>query len=273
MVGKFKTPFTSAFLTTLGETMMPTLPTSLTATVILPHSLNAANPTMSTGFDLGVMLHGDIGTPHLGYEVGVFNGTGAGTNSATKTFSDDWGIPSLLYAGRLTWTPMGKMPRTQGNAKMLGENKLEVALSGSINVESESESTNDTRAGVEVSWLRGRLFLGAEAYMMHMGFTDRQKIDDTFNFWGGYVCAGLFVADHWQLTARYDLFDRNGMSKDGLLNSPAAGFNFFVRNSGLKLSAMYQYAGRTGHATQLDRDNDDLGVATHSARVMLQYTF
>lgn len=272
-VGKFKTPFTSAFLTTLGETMMPTLPTSLTATVILPHSLNAANPTMSTGFDLGVMLHGDIGTPHLGYEVGVFNGTGAGTNSATKTFSDDWGIPSLLYAGRLTWTPMGKMPRTQGNAKMLGENKLEVALSGSINVESESESTNDTRAGVEVSWLRGRLFLGAEAYMMHMGFTDRQKIDDTFNFWGGYVCAGLFVADHWQLTARYDLFDRNGMSKDGLLNSPAAGFNFFVRNSGLKLSAMYQYAGRTGHATQLDRDNDDLGVATHSARVMLQYTF
>ena len=36
---------------------------------------------------------------------------------------------------------------------------------------------------------------------------------------------------------------------------------------------MYQYVGRCGHATQLDRDNDDLGLAKHSAYVMLQYTF
>jgi len=39
------------------------------------------------------------------------------------------------------------------------------------------------------------------------------------------------------------------------------------------LQAMYQYIGRTGHATQLDRDIDDLGLATHSATVMLQYSF
>ena len=36
---------------------------------------------------------------------------------------------------------------------------------------------------------------------------------------------------------------------------------------------MYQYTGRTGHKTQLDRDNDDLGLATHTVKVMLQYTF
>ena len=41
--GKFKTPFTHAYLTTLGETLMPVLPTSLTAPVILPHSLNCRN--------------------------------------------------------------------------------------------------------------------------------------------------------------------------------------------------------------------------------------
>ena len=35
---------------------------------------------------------------------------------------------------------------------------------------------------------------------------------------------------------------------------------------------MYQYIARTGHDTQLDRDNDNLGLATHSATVMLQYT-
>jgi hypothetical protein len=36
---------------------------------------------------------------------------------------------------------------------------------------------------------------------------------------------------------------------------------------------MYQFVGRTGHKTQLDRDNDDLGIAKHSAIVMMQYTF
>ncbi len=36
-IGKFKTPFTHATLTTLGETLFPTLPVSLTAPVILPH--------------------------------------------------------------------------------------------------------------------------------------------------------------------------------------------------------------------------------------------
>ena len=41
----------------------------------------------------------------------------------------------------------------------------------------------------------------------------------------------------------------------------------------LKLQAMYQYTGRSGHDTQLDRDNDDLGISTHTASVQLQYCF
>ena len=44
--GKFKTPFTSAYLTTLGETLFPMLPVSLTSAVIMPYSLNAANPNI-----------------------------------------------------------------------------------------------------------------------------------------------------------------------------------------------------------------------------------
>lgn len=271
-VGKFKTPFSSAYLTTLGETLMPTLPTSLTATTIMPYVLNAQCPKIGTGFDLGVMFHGNIGK-WWNYQAGLFNGTGSGTNAATKTLSDDWHIPSLLYTGRIAWTPMGAMPRTQGNAKLLHEDKLEVALSGGVNVESESESTNDTRMGVEVNYLHGRLYLGGEAYWMNVGFTDRQKIDESFNYLGGYVQAGYFVHPQVQVAARYDFMDRNGTKKDGFLNMPAVGCNYFIKNTGLKLSAMYQYIGRTGHDTQLDRDNDDLGVAKHSAVVMLQYTF
>ena len=75
-VGKQKTPFTGAYLTTLGETLFPALPTSLTSTVIMPYSLNAVAPTVGTGFDLGIEMHGLISN-RFGYEVGIFNGTGS----------------------------------------------------------------------------------------------------------------------------------------------------------------------------------------------------
>ena len=270
-LGKFKTPYTHAYLTTLGETLLPVLPTSLTSSVIMPYTLNAVTPNFGTGFDLGIEIHGLLNK--VGYELGIFNGTGASVNTAGKTFSDDWHIPSLLYAGRLTYMPKGVMPQTQGNPNRLHEDKILFGVSSSLNVESESESTNDFRAGLEFAMLKNKLYLAAELYYMNVGFTDRMKINDSYNYWGGYVQGGYFVAPRLQAAARYDFMDRNGTDKKGLLNMPAVGVNYFFPNSNLKLQAMYQYIGRTGHATQLDRDIDDLGLATHSATVMLQYSF
>jgi len=168
---------------------------------------------------------------------------------------------------------MGTLPATQGNPKFLNENKFQLAASANLNVESESESTNDSRYGLEATWLYKKLYLGAEVYLLNVDFTDRQKISDHFNYLGGYIQGGYFVAPQTQVALRYDFFDRNGSDKDGFLNMPAVGVNYFIKNTGLKLSAMYQFIGRSGHETQLDRDNDDLGVAKHSATVMLQYTF
>ncbi|MBQ8866244.1 MAG: porin [Bacteroidaceae bacterium] len=270
--GKFKTPFSHAYLTTLGETLMPALPTSLTSSVILPHSLNAVTPTMGMGFDLGVELHGMM-SDKFGYQVGIWNGTGASVNSATKTLSDDWHIPSLLYAGRLTFMPKGVMPATQGNPNRLNEDKWMLGISTSMNVESESESTNDYRAGLEFAMLKNRLYLAAEVYYMNVGFTDRQKIDETYDFLGGYVQGGYFVAPRLQAALRYDFINRNGIDTDGFLNMPAVGVNYFFKDCNLKLQAMYQYIGRTGHEDQLDRDNDNLGLATHTGIVQLQYSF
>ena len=271
-VGKFKTPFSHAYLTTLGETLMPSLPLSLTAPVILPYSLNAVTPNIGTGFDLGVEVHGLL-ADKFGYEVGLFNGTGISVNTAGKTFSDDWHIPSLLYAGRFTYMPKGVMPSTQGNPNRLNEDKLMLGVSTSLNVESENESTNDYRAGLEFAMLKNKLYIGAEAYYMHVGFTDRQKIDKTYDFLGGYVQGGYFVAPRVQVAARYDFFNRNGVDTNGFLNMPAVGCNYFFKNCNLKLQAMYQFIGRTGHDTQLDRDNDDLGLAKHSGTIQLQYSF
>ena len=209
-VGKFKTPFSHAYLTTLGETLLPSLPVSLTAPVILPYSLNAVTPNIGTGFDLGVEIHGLV-ADKFGYEIGLFNGTGAAVNTATKTFSDDWHIPSLLYAGRFTYMPKGVMPATQGNPNRLNEDKIMFGISTSINVESENESTNDYRAGLEFAMLKNKLYLGAEVYYMNVGFTKRQKISESYNYLGGYVQGGYFVAPRLQAAARYDFFNRNGM--------------------------------------------------------------
>ena len=209
-VGKFKTPFSHAYLTTLGEALLPSLPVSLTSSVILPYSLNAVTPNIATGFDLGVELHGLVKNK-FGYQIGLFNGTGNTVNLATKTLSDDWHIPSLLYATRLTWMPKGVMPATQGSPHLLHENKMLIGVSASLNVESENESTNDTRVGVEFAWLKNRLYLGGEAYYMHVGFTKRQKISETYNYIGGYIQGGYFVLRNLQLAARYDFFNRNGM--------------------------------------------------------------
>lgn len=277
--GKYKTPFFHAYLTTLGETLFPCLPTSLTATSIMPHTLNAVSPTIGTGFDLGVSFHGitRLGAKNkqwmMGYEVGVWNGTGSSVNNATKTLSDDWHIPSLLYAGRMTFMPWGNMPSTQGNRKMLDRKHLLLGISGGVNVESESESTNDTRVSADFSMLYNRWYLAAEGYWMHVGFTKRQKIQEQFNYWGAYGQIGYFWTDHLQVGARYDFMDRNGSTKDGFLNMPAIVMNYYVSRCNLKLSAMYQYTGRYGHSTQLDRDNDDLGISTHSATVQLQFSF
>lgn len=271
-VGKFKTPFTHATLTTLGETIFPTLPVSLTAPVIMPYSLNAVTPSMMTGFDLGIEIHGLVRNK-WGYEIGIFNGTGSSVNTAGKTFSDDWHIPSLLYAGRFTFQPYGVMPATQGNPNQLNLNRMLVGVSASMNVESENESTNDFRAGVEFAWMHNRMYLAGEAYYMHVGFTKRQKIDESFNYMGGYVQVGYFMTDHLQPALRYDFMDRNGLDKGGFLNMPAVGLNYYFKGVNLKLQAMYRYIGRTGHKTQLDRDNDDLGLAQHNGTLQIQYTF
>ena len=75
-VGKFKTPFNQAFLVQNGQTLFPMLPASLNTRVNLPYDINSVNPKLSTGFDIGVQMHGLL-NKNLEYQFGIFNGTGS----------------------------------------------------------------------------------------------------------------------------------------------------------------------------------------------------
>lgn len=271
--GKFKTPFNQAYLVTLGETLFPQLPASLTTGVNVNKSLNAVNPSMATGFDLGVQLGGLFAKDKLAYQVGLFNGTGINVNSATRGQSDDWSIPSLLYAARIAYQPFGIMPTHQGRPDDLHNNKLLFALSGSLNVEAEDRSSNDWRAGAEMAWLINRFYFSAEGYMLHMDWTKRMQDANNLTFLGGYVQGGYFCTNTLQAIARWDFFDRNGTDKNGWLNMPAVGVNLFLPQYNVKLQGMYQFLGRNNHDSQTDRDTDDNGLPLHSVCVMLQYTF
>ncbi|MDR1518279.1 MAG: OprO/OprP family phosphate-selective porin, partial [Dysgonamonadaceae bacterium] len=237
-VGKFKTPFNQGYLVTLGETLFPSLPISLTSAVNIPYSLNSVNPNIATGFDLGVQMHGLI-QEKWDYRIGIFNGTGSGVNGAKKTLSDDLGIPSLLYAARLAFMPQGAMPSHQGSSADLHNHKSLIALSTSYNVEANWQASNDFRAGLEFAYLYRRWYFTGEAYYLQMNFTKKQAIATPYEFLGGYIQGGYFVCPKMQLAARYDLYNRNGFSEDGFLNLSAIGVNYFISGYNLKLQAMY----------------------------------
>lgn len=271
-IGKFKTPFNQAFLVRNGQTLFPMLPVSLTARMNIPFSINSVNPKLSTGFDIGVQMHGLLQNT-VGYQLGIFNGTGSTVNTATNTLSDENGLPSLLYAGRLTYMPKGPMPQYQGNPSRQNENYLLLGVSGSYNVEANYESSNDLRAGFEFAMLHNRWYVTAEAYMMSMDFVERQQESPVYTFWGSYAQAGYFVSSKVQPAVRVDLLDRNGTDEKGMLYMPAVGLNYYLSGHNLKLQAMYQFLGKAGHETTADANDDDNSLSEHQVCVQLQFAF
>ncbi len=271
-IGKFKTPFTQAYLVRLGQTLFQIPTMSLTTRVNLPFDINSVNPKIATGFDIGLQFHG-IFYNKLEYRLAVFNGTGIGVNLPKNTMSDDLGIPSLLYAARVAYMPFGKIPLHQGDPTDLNGNYLSIASSISYNVEANFESSNDLRYGFEISYMHKRLYMSAEAYMMNMDFVERQQIQDNYTYSGMYLQAGYFVTKRIQPALRLDIMDRNSRKEDGILYMPALGLNYYVMNHNLKIQAMYQYLGKNGHIDKFHSDDDDNGLPEHMICVQLQFAF
>ena len=271
-VGKFKTPYNQAYLVRLGQTLFPVPPMSMQTPVNIPFGLNSINPRIATGFDLGVQMHGLIKNK-WDYRVALFNGTGIGTNKATRTVSDDYGIPSLLYAARVAYMPYGPMPLHQGDPKDLHNHKMLFALSGSANIEANAESSNDYRTGIEFAYLKNKFYMSAEAYTMTMNYVERQKVAPLYSYWGSYAQAGYFVSKKLQPSVRLDFMDRNSNKEDGYLMTSSVGVNYYIIGNNLKIQAFYQHLSKIGHESEFEANDDDNGLAEHRAMVQLQFSF
>lgn len=271
-VGKFKTPMNRAYQVRLGQSLFPCLPNSLTTRVNLPYSLNSINPIMSTGFDIGVMAHGFINNKFL-YQAGIFNGTGINQNKATNTTSDDMGIPSLLYTARVNWMPYGRMPLHEGDPSDVNSMKLSVGPSVSYNVEANYESSDDLRLGLDFAMHAKRLYVSAEAYMLNMGFVERQRTAEALTFLGAYAQAGYMLSSGVQPVVRIDYMDRNSTDRNGALILPSAGLNYYMAGQNLKLQAMYQTMVKTGYDNDTQANDDDNGLSEHKFILQVQFSF
>ena len=268
--GKFKTPQHWASLVRIGQRITPDRPASLITRVNIPFDINAVNPVIATGFDIGLMVHGLINNKFQ-YQLGIFNGEGIGVNMPTSTLSDDYSIPALLYAGRIALMPLGPMPLREGGPAGTADTRLLIGASASYNVESSSETSNDFRSGFEFALASGGLYWGTEAYLLHMNFVERQEDAPSYLFWGAYTQVGYLFKNKIEPVVRFELFDRNSIDTDGILLLPAGGLNYYLFGQNLKLQALYQYLARAGHENPLAANDDDNSMAEHSFMLQLQF--
>lgn len=271
-IGKFKTPYNQAFLVRNGQTLFPILPSSLVTRVNLPFDINSVNPVLSTGFDIGIQMHGLLQNK-LTYQLGIFNGTGITVNMATNSISDENGLPSLLYSGRLAYMPFGNMPQYQGNPDVTDKTYLLIGVSGSYNVEANYESSNDSRAGFEFALLHKKWYITAEAYTLSMDFVERQQQSPVFTYWGSYAQVGYFISHSLQPAIRCDIFDRNSIDEDGVLVMPALGLNYYLAGHNLKIQTFYQFLEKIGHESLAEANDDDNGLPEQQVCLQLQFAF
>jgi hypothetical protein len=269
-VGRFKAPSHWAVQVRVGQTLFPRLPASLLARVNLPFGLNSVTPNMALGFDTGLMMHGVL-AKRFEYQLGLFNGEGAGVNLPNSTLADDSGVPGLLYAARFAYYPLGPMRPEETATVGAGPARMLLAASGSYNVEANSESSNDLRSGIEAALRVGRLYVGAEAYALRMAFVERQRGISARTFVGGYAQLGINAGKNLEPIARFEIFDRNSLSSRGVLLIPSVGLNYYLSEQNLKLSAVYQGLVRARYRTDLEAHQDDNALYDHSGLVQLQF--
>lgn len=269
-VGKFKVPAHWAVQVRLGQTLLPRLPSSLLARVNLPFGLNAVNPSMALGFDTGVMVHGIVAR-HLEYQLGVFNGEGISVNAPTSTLRDNRGIPGLLYAARIAYHPLALMKPEESASLDANSTQILIGLSSSYNVEANSESSDDLRAGLELALRTRGLYLSAEGYLLRMAFVERQRGEAARMFLGAYGQVGVDAGRGVEPVARIEVFDRNSLSELGALLLPAMGVNWYLAGQNLKLSALYQTLIRARYRSELEAHQDDNAIYDHSGLVQIQF--
>ena len=188
------------------------------------------------GRDMGVMVSGTVRNRTLGYDAGVFNGSGESSRQNNE---------SHLWAGRVFFNPFGQYAASEGALDAAASPVLHVGagLRGGKQIRGRTaagiveEPDNQQAWNLEFGYKRRRIFVTAEQYWM----TDEQTnptagrdIDSRGgHLQGGYMLLPgvLEVAGLWAHIAA------DTEVEDAGLTEMRAGVNAFVQGHNLKVQA------------------------------------
>jgi len=210
--------------------------------------------------DIGLMLHGAVSDGLLGYQVGVFNGSG---KNARQDNTD------LMYVARLELAPFGPVPYSESDIAGSSSPLLSIALASGYNtVDVTRESDEVTQAarytvGGEVALFWRGLYAATEVFWR---VVDPSTAGASVNSLGGYFQTGYMVIPrHLELGARGALVrgDMDESGDDRWEAGPVV--NAFFLGHRLKLQLDY--------AALVDEDPLGEDALDHRIRVQLHAAF
>ena len=259
-IGQFKVPFDREFLTS-GFNLQ-----------LIERSI--ASEEFSLQRDIGFQLSGRVFQDLLEYRVGIFNGSGANQSNQDK---------DLMYVGRLTFTPFGPVPYSQGSLNQTSTPRLAIGV-GTAYLPALEPGERKTLAGKlgdskilpvesDVTQVTADLAFLYRGFSLEGGYHFRNidpKVKTKFKSVdanGFFIQAGYFIIpEHLEFAARYSFVDPDNPASSGKNNKKEVtiGPSYYLFGHRLKVQGNYTY--RTTETSNKELDD-------HLVRLSLVFQF
>jgi hypothetical protein len=245
-VGVNKVPFSAQFMTDSRELTL----------IERPFGVDVLGPDRS----LGVKLGGDIELAGMviGYRAGVYNGS--------ETVSQGNQNPGLLYAGRLTFEPLGAVGRGLSDFERSERIRARIGASGYVH---DGEATDTAGAGADVTLKWYGIALTAE-FMWNRTEPDARPALPGSGLRGRWERHAWYVEGAYllpgarlEVAARYERSDDNIFEKNLKdIEAVTVGVNFYALGNRVKSQLNYRLRNELGGP---ELDNDAVWLQTQVA--------
>jgi phosphate-selective porin len=231
-VGQFKAPFGLQQITSSGRLQF------------VDRAITDAK--FNPGRDMGVMLAGTAAVRKVGYDVGVFNGSGESIRNMNGSY---------LWVARAYFTPLGPYALAESavDAGDRGILHVGVAARGGKQIRGRTaggvveEPDNQQAVGLEFAYKRPRFYTTAE----HFWMTDEQAVPfagPDIDSRGYHVQAGVFaVPRRVEVGVLYGRVEGNTTVDDADVSELRGVFGYYFQGHNLKLQAD---AGQIGYGAR-----------------------